>query len=369
MIEVLLLLLAFISPWLFKKVKLPTWISVVLLCYALGLGLSATFGSPILLHGPVHSLIQACVVIAIPAMLLSASWTQLKKLGAPGLKAAFSLWAGAAVAAFSLLLLVDAGSIRIGMIIAIFTGGLANLQAAGLILGLDEFSLVAANLGDVIAGGILFLIVTSIGWPLLRRLYGNQKTGSADLETTANFDNETVSLKPSAFFKALGLALAAVGLAAGLSMLFPAEFLELMVIGLGALVAISIGERLFKKEVANVAQAGQQLGEYLMLVFCVLIGWSADWTDVGPEALVWAGQMGLFLFIQVTVSLVLAKAFRVDPALYLMALVGCIYSPAFVPPIATTTKRYDLVPTGVFIGLIGLALGTLIGVLFARGFA
>lgn len=154
-------------------------------------------------------------------------------------------------------------------------------------------------------------------------------------------------------------------------MLFPSEFLELSILGLSALFAITIGQRLWRTSTGehDIAKAGQKLGEYLMLVFCVLIGWSADWTAVGPEALVWAGQMGLFLLIQVIVSLVLAKALRIEPALYLMALIGSIYSPAFVPPIATTTKRYDLVPTGVFIGLIGLALGTLIGVLFARGLA
>lgn len=369
MIEVVLLLLAFVSPWLFKKASLPSWISVVLLCYALGLGMSAILGSPKILHTPVHTLIQACVVIAIPAMLLSASWTQLKKLGAPGLKAAFSLWIGAAVAAFSLLWFIDAGSIRIGMIIAIFTGGLANLQAAGLILGLDESTLVAANLGDVMAGGILFLFLTSVGWPILTFLFGKKAYSGEELDTTSEKETHKASLKPIAFAKALGLAMGTVVLAAGISILLPAEFFELGILGLAAVMAISMGERLHRKVNQEIAPAGQLLGEYLMLVFCVLIGWSANWTSVGPEAFIWAGQMGLFLLIQVFVSLVLAKALRVEPALYLMALVGCIYSPAFVPPIASTTKRYDLMPTGIFIGLIGLAFGTLIGVLFARGFA
>ncbi|MFK8054589.1 MAG: DUF819 family protein [Saprospiraceae bacterium] len=373
MFEAILLVLAFISPWLFKKLTLPSWISIVLLCYALGLAMSAAFGSPTLLHGPVHSLIQGCVVIAIPAMLLAASWSQLKKLGLTGFKAAISLWIGAAVAAFTLLYLVDVGSIRIGMIIAIFTGGLANLQAAGLILGLDEYNLVAANLGDVIAGGMLFLFLTSIGWPILKKLFGlsskqNEHSSAVDPDAEVIVGQSPTRMD---YLKSFGLAVGCVALAGGVSFLLPSEFLELGILGLGALLAISVGQRLEKSNGAQnqIATAGQNLGEYLMLVFCVLIGWSANWTAVGPEALVWAGQMGLFLLVQVAVSLVLAKALRVEPALYLMALVGCIYSPAFVPPIASTTKRYDLVPTGVFIGLIGLAIGTLIGVLFARGFA
>lgn len=370
MFEVILLLLAFVSPWLFKKLTLPPWISIVLLCYALGLAMSALLGPPRLLHGPVHSLIQACVVIAIPAMLLAASWNKVRQLGLLGLKAAISLWLGAAIAAFFLLYVVNVGAERIGMIIAIFTGGLANLQAAGLILGLDEFNLVAANLGDVIAGGLLFLFLTSVGWPILKSIFGDILPAP---EKSPALEIAHVEMPPEAldYVKAVGLAVGCVGLAAGLSMLLPSGFLELGVLGLGAFLAISAGQRLEKASLQtnSIAQAGQRLGEYLMLVFCVLIGWSAEWTAVGPEALVWAGNMGVFLLVQVIVSLVLAKALRVEPALYLMALVGCIYSPAFVPPIASTTKRYDLVPTGVFIGLIGLALGTLIGVLFARGFA
>ncbi len=375
MLEAILLLVAFISPWLFKKLTLPAWLSVVLLCYAIGLAMSAVFGAPSLLHELVHTLIQVCVVIAIPAMLLAASWTQLKRLGLSGFKAAISLWIGAAIAAFVLLWLIEVSSDRIGMILAIFTGGLANLQAAGLILELDEYQLVAANLGDVIAGGLLFLFLTSVGWPFLRKLFGSQLR---DVRKITNAERSIESLNETngemsltVYAKALGLAVACVALAGGASLLLPSGFLELGVLGLGALLAVTTGERLAQKSKGSnaIATAGQNLGEYLMLIFCVLIGWSADWTSVGPEALVWAGQMGLFLLVQVVVSLVLAKALKVEPALYLMALVGAIYSPAFVPPIATTTKRYDLVPTGVFIGLIGLALGTLIGVLFARGFA
>ena len=376
MFEAILLLLALFSPWLFKKLILPAWLSVVLLCYAIGLSMSAVFGAPDLLQDVVHSLIQACVVIAIPAMLLAASWSQLKRLGLTGFKAAISLWIGAASAAFVLLLLMNVSSVRIGMIIAIFTGGLANLQAAGLILGLDEYQLVAANLGDVIAGGLLFLFLTSVGWPLLQKIFGITKTNEGSTKpyrtqsSNSHYENDS-AFSIAAHAKALGLAAACVALAGGVSLLFPGEFLELSILGLGAIMAITVGEGLEQKASPNneVAAAGQNIGEYLMLVFCVLIGWSADWTSVGPEALVWAGQMGIFLLVQVIVSLVLAKALHIEPALYLMALVGSIYSPAFVPPIATTTKRYDLVSTGVFIGLVGLALGTIIGILFARGFA
>jgi len=266
--------------------------------------------------------------------------------------------------------------VRIGMIIAIFTGGLANLQAAGLILGLDEFELVAANLGDVIAGGILFLCLTSFGWPVLKRLFATNSMLEGPTASLPSLDSHAKALQKTApskldYVKALFLAVGCVAIAAGLSYFLPEEFIELSILSIGALFAISVGHWLERGEPdgESIAVAGQNLGEYLMLVFCVLIGWSANWTSVGTEALVWAGQMGLFLIIQVLVSLVLAKALRVAPALYLMALVGCIYSPAFVPPIATTTRRYDLVPTGIFIGLIGLALGTLVGVLFARGFA
>ena len=374
MLEFIFLLVAFLSPWVFKKLTLPSWISIVLLCYALGLAMSALFGAPMMIHGIVHTLIQGCVVIAIPAMLLSASWTAVKNLGITGLKAAFSLWIGAAAAAGMLLLFSEAGSMRIGMIIAIFTGGLANLQAAGLVLGLDEFELVAANLGDVIAGGLLFLFLTSFGWPMLQKIFRTTiavKSQNVDLASSDSTVNTKTDLNLLAYVKALALSIGCIAIAAGLSYFLPKDFFELSILSLGALLAISVGQRLVGKEPDGeaIATAGQNLGEYLMLVFCVLIGWSANWTNVGPEALVWAGQMGLFLLVQVVVSLVLAKALNVEPALYLMALIGCIYSPAFVPPIASTTKRYDLVPTGVFIGLIGLALGTLIGVLFARGFA
>jgi uncharacterized membrane protein len=114
-------------------------------------------------------------------------------------------------------------------------------------------------------------------------------------------------------------------------------------------------------------QGAYELGEYLLLIFCVAMGSLADVRlltggSVTMILYVW-GVMGLAIVLHVTGSALL----RIDVDSTLICSTATIYGPAQIGPVAAAMKNRALVGPGLTLGLAGLALGNYLGLLTAWG--
>ena len=346
----------------------------VLIAYAVGLSIGATdYLSPDE-RAVLRAVMRGCVALAIPALLLQTDVAQLRRLGRDGLLAGFALWVGASVAAVIAVGVFAEAPTEVALVLAVFTGSIANLQAAGLALGVEESALVAANVGDVAAGGLLFLGLTGfgprvVGGVLRKRKPENIRAASPGASATAagraHVQLPTPEWKWWGFAGAAAAGSLVVGL--GLASLVGATALppELLVIGAASVVSVAVARAVGRLELGT---AGARLGDGLMMAFCVLVGTGANVFAVAGEAVRWAVLMGGVLSVEVTVALLLARVLRVDAKAFLMALAGAVYSPAFVGPVAHAARAHGAIPVGIAWGLIGLALGTPAALAFAAYF-
>ena len=331
----------------------------VLVAYALGLLLGSSGWLTEADHRTIDAAMRTSVAVAIPALLLQSHVRQLRAVGCAGLLAGLCLWVGAATAAAGMVALLGQTPAEAALSLAIFTGSLANLQAAGLALDISGTTLVAANLGDVVAGGLLFLLLTSIGPGLVGRVLRkrHRRTRTLQDEGAPAPLPAAIVLRPRHWMAATLLSVGALAVGLLLEAVVPVSPLpaELLILGGATAAAVICASAIVR---ARVAAAGTRLGEGLMIAFCVLVGTAASLGDLYGEALAWAWHMGAFLLIELSVALALARACGVDVGTFLLAVAGAVYSPAFVGPVAHAARRPDLVAVGVLWGLVGLALGT-----------
>ena len=105
-----------------------------------------------------------------------------------------------------------------------------------------------------------------------------------------------------------------------------------------------------------------QVGEYLLLMFCVGLGLLAD-----LEQLVGGGFSIVLLTIStilgtVGLHLLLAKIFKVDDEAFLVTSTATIFGPPFIPQIAATIGNPKVILPGIAAALMGIMLANYLGI-------
>ena len=160
---------------------------------------------------------------------------------------------------------------------------------------------------------------------------------------------------------ALALAVAIVGASVGVSVgLFgkvEPPVVLLLITSLG--IAASLVKRI------RTLAGSYDVGEYALLCFCVAVGSLADVRTLTGSS----PTLMLFVFAVMVASILLHVAlsaiFRIDADTVLITSTATIFGPAFIGPVATALKNRRLVGPGLTMGLMGIALGTYLGLLTA----
>jgi uncharacterized membrane protein len=239
------------------------------------------------------------------------------------------------------------------MLVGVYVGTTANMSAIGLALGARQETFVLLNAADVVAGGAYLLFLVSVG-QRAAQLVLPRFSGSADVEVPAS-SAAPVQLRAMAI--AVALAVAIVGLFVGAShVLF--SVLEPLFVLLGitsAGIAASVSPRVRR------LSGSYEVGEYALLCFCVAVGSLADVRLLCGHS----PTLTLFVFAVMTAAialhLVLAALFRLDADTTLITSTATIFGPAFIGPVAAALKNRRLVAPGLTLGLMGIALGTYLG--------
>lgn len=354
----LVLCLAFpaFALWAAKKSKLVEKLGPVVLCYAFGMALGNVPGVTLDRDAALR-VSEAAVPLAIPLLLFStdlAAWLKLAR----SLLLCFVLACIAAV--------VSAGAVGwlfrahtgewwkvAGMLVGVYVGGTANMSAIGLALGAKQETFVLLNAADVVAGGAYLLFLLSVGQRAAQLVL--PKFTAAGAVDHAERAPEAVSRRDQGL--SLALAVLIVGACAGASFaLFGRLEPPFVLLGITSLgIAASLSGRV------RALKGSYEVGEYALLCFCVAVGSLADVRLLGGSS----PTLMLFVFGVMTTAILLhvalAALFRLDADTTLITSTATIFGPAFIGPVAAALKNRRLVAPGLTMGLMGIALGTYLG--------
>jgi len=259
-----------------------------------------------------------------------------------------------------------------GMFEGIYTGGTPNFVALKIALNVEPNLFLIVNTYDMIVGAGLVLFFITIAPRIFRAIlpkYSEGKGLSVDAELVTreieNLDDFSGMFKKGTFLpllKAIGISVLIFALAGGLSLALP-KFPQMVVVIL-SITTLAILASLIKS--VNKIEKTFQLGIYLILVFSLTIATMAD-----LKTMFNIGMLNLILFItwcyfgSLILHLVLAKIFRIDADNFLITAAAFIFSPPFVPLVASSLKNRDVIVTGITGGIIGYLLGNYFGIVLA----
>jgi uncharacterized membrane protein len=254
-----------------------------------------------------------------------------------------------------------------GMLVGLYTGGTPNLVSLKVALGVDPDLFLMTSTYDIILGAITLIFILTLGPRVFRALLPPFKPHAetpgtevvSDAESFEDFTGMLRKDKAGPLLKALGISVLIFAVSYGISFLFPASALTTVVI----LSITTLGILASLIPWVNRIEKTFELGMYFVLVFSFAIASMADLADFFN-----VGFLGLFLYVSYTyfgsmvLHFILSKIFGVNADDYLITTTALVYSPPFVPVVASALKNKDVIITGITVGIIGYVIGNYLGV-------
>lgn len=365
--------------WLYGRFKILSKVGTIVLAYALGILMSLCGLVPDTLT-PSDSISQTqellqnlCVPLAIPLMLFSAdflSWTK-------SLKKTFTAFlCGIAAACLSVviafLLFKNQGIFELdkaaGLMVGFYSGGTPNVAALNMALQPSSETFLLVNTFEIFITFFLLAFLVGGGYKPIRRFlrYVPDNDGTAadnGAESTDSFEDYRGMLSRRnlhGLLLPLGCSVAVAAVAATLSFLcVGADYRVISIILI--ITTLSIALSFWKK--LRQSPKMFEAGMYFILVFSIVVASRFQISNIRGQA------GGLLAFIAVVLCLcfllhmLFSKWCRVDADLFTISAVGLIFSPPFVPTVASLLKSRRCLISGIVVGLLGYASGTYLGIL------
>lgn len=361
------LLVPALAMWAAERVKLFKLLGPVVLCYAAGI-IAANIPGVHVDQKVAMNLNEGSVALAIPLLLFS---TELKKWLSLGWKLLLS-FALACVSA-----VVAAGGVAwlfrhqtdewwkvAGMLVGVYVGGTANMSAVGLALETKTETFVLLSAADVVAGGAWLLVLLTVAQRVLGKflkpftLEAHHELVEHPGESLSVWTKKHIPSMVTGFALAMAMVLVSVGLSMGMKGKMDVMVVLLTLTALGILASLLPQVRALK--------GPYELGEYILLVFCVAVGSLADVRQVAGGSAVLFAFVVAVMMAAIVLHMFLCWVFRIDVDTALISSTATIYGPAFIGPVAASLKNRALVGPGLTMGLAGIALGTWLGIATAQ---
>ncbi len=363
----LCLVMPAVAMWACERVKLFKVLGPVVLCYAAGI-IAANVPGVHVDQKVAMSLNEGSVALAIPLLLFSS---ELKKWATLGWKLllAFGLaCVSAVVAAGGVAWLfrhqTDEWWKVAGMLVGVYVGGTANMSAVGLALETKSETYLLVGAADVVAGGAWLLVLLTVAQRLFGKvlkpftLEAHHELIDHPGESLSVWTKKHIPHLVTSFTLAMALLLVSVGLSLGVKGKMDAMVVMLTLTTLGMLASLLPQVRALK--------GAYELGEYILLIFCVAVGSLADVRQVASGSLVLFGFVVAVMMTTIALHMLLCWVFRIDVDTALISSTATIFGPPFIGPVAAALKNRALVGPGLTMGLAGIALGTGLGVATAQ---
>lgn len=361
----------------FQKWKWVQKVGSVIIAYAVGIVLSLS-GVTLFESGSNDAatmlaiqkwFMNVTVPLAIPLMLLSCDF----RLWAHSLPKTIIVLIGGLV---SVVIAVSVGyfvfrdsgiddfSNLSAMMIGIYTGGTMNFAALGTALHVDSTIMTSLLTIEMLVTFPLIVFIVGGGFRLFRRLlpYKEPENVASNVEVTmTDVENYTGMFQRETFTKTLmGLALSAVFLiaAVGVSLIITGGLNEMIIILLVTTFAIIAS---FSKQIRAIPKTFE-LGMILILMFSIVVASQFNFYTLQSSAIILIEFVLLVLIVATTLHLLFCRFAKVEGDLFVVANIGLLCSPPFIPPIVGAMGNKKVLVSGLAIGLVGYAVGTYLGI-------
>jgi uncharacterized membrane protein len=343
------------------------WVGPVVVCYAVGIILGNVPGLG-LQERLSLSVSEAAVPLAIPLLLFSTDVPRWLRLARPTLLS-FGLACLSAMVGATLVGLVFADRSdewwkMSGMLVGVYTGGTANMNAIGLALRVREETLILLNTADIAVGAVYLLFLVTVA-QRLALVFLPRFPNPTGWDEAAEQEARRAPGPAWSRARGMGLAFLLAALIVGVSVggtRWVLGGLEPPVVLL-LITSLSLAAS-FVPAVRNLP-GSYALGDYALLVFCVAVGTLADASRLRDTGLfVFAFCAGVVV-LSVGLHFALAALFRIDADTALITSTATIFGPPFIGPVARALRNRELMVSGLTTGIMGYAVGTYLGLAVA----
>lgn len=260
----------------------------------------------------------------------------------------------------------------------IYTGGIPNMGAIKLAVGMSDHNYLYITSYDLIVTGIYLVFIILFGKTVFRRLLSpsglhEQSASRPTLQASGGDSNDKPDkdisgrvrpfdrqhYKTSLLTIALTLVIAGASYAAAL--LFAKEGSLNMTVLILLLTTLAISASFLPP--VREQKHSFDLGLYCVYVFCLAIATACDVRQMDI-----AGSMPILYYLAFIVAgslllqILLAKLLKIDGDSVMVCSVALINSPPFVPLAAALLNNKDVVILGISVGLLGYMLGNYLGI-------
>lgn len=376
---VLVLLLILVLPFPIQRLsyrsKPFTYTGAVINCFIAGFILAQILPSDLIEEGMKKNLQGVMVPIGICCMLFCTDIKQWLQVSAK-VMLGFGL---AIVATLSMVFImfwlkgdtIDDGEAVSGMLTGSYIGGTPNMAAIHSALERPIELYTTMFISDVIASTIYLVVIFVFAKRFLKFvLRPFQKSAIAKQEELGADPSEAYYQLPwpkriLPTFITIGLACACTAISLGIIWLkegnLDAPDLTLMYV---LLTLLGVTFAMFKP--IRSLPGNFETGDYLFCMFFFALGLftTVDMLQgVDPNYLIFTFYV---LFGSMFVHIALCWFFRIDRDTMMITSVAAIMSPPFIPSVASSLKNRELLVPGITVGIVGLAVGNLLGLSVAR---
>jgi uncharacterized membrane protein len=362
--------------WLGERHTIVDKIGAAIICYAIGI-LVGNIGIllkilPMGMSGLLDTFSSVAVAIALPLIYFSLDVRRWGRAG-PRALLSFAIEIVAVLIASSAGFLLFRGSVGpesnkvAGMLVGVYTGGTINLAAIGTALKVSAPLYVAANTADMAGSALYLLFIMTLGRRVLGLVLPKSRSVAVGPEQSASDRVATDGRSYSGMFRrpvllpllaAFCLAVVIAGAGLVLTQVVPGQWGTISAIL--AITTLGIGASFIPR--VRAIRMTHQLGQYFILVFCLAIGLMSDVGRLVTAAPGVIGFVGVAILGSLLIHVLLASLFRIDTDTVIITSVAGIFSPPFVPMVASSLKNRDVLVPGIITGIIGWVLGTYLGI-------
>jgi uncharacterized membrane protein len=351
-----------------QQMKLIDWLSPVVCCYMIGIGLG-NFLTPWWDQQLARELSEISVLLALPLLLFSTNLIAWFKLARPTLISFGIVIFSVMTVSFTVGKFLAGDSEReiwklAGMMVGVYTGGTPNLMAIGKALGVKEEAFIMVNAVDVVLGGFYLLFIMTVGVKILSRFlrpFDQSKVPENNHQLTS-WTRLDLQQKMRHAFVLIILGGLAVALALLLSQLLTGgENVSVIILGLTT-IAVMLS---FIPKIRHF-EGSQEIGQYLLLVFCVAVGSLANAAQLVSGSLWYFLFCGSIMLGSILLHFLCCFLLKIDRDTAIITSMAGIFGPAFVAPMSQVLKNKSILFSGVTTALVGYAVGNFIGILIAH---
>lgn len=355
-------------------------LGAALICFVAGMVLANIGAVPGGLGGVQKIIMSVSVPLAIPLMIFPTNVVKWARIAGKSLLS-FAIFIISVIIVAAAGYAVYAGSINeahkvAGMYVAGFTGATMNFMSVALALKASPETIVVATAASWFIEIFWLLFMMFLGQRVIGLLLkpfdspaGKSSTitdeaAAACASEDAGFDSYAGIFSREKFIPmlaALGISLVIFAAGTGLYYVSPEEYnmtvLMLAVSTLG--ICCSFMPRIRRIEMSY------PLGQYIILIFCITIATTVDFSELlktSGDILVYTVMV---IFGSTLLHVIACKPFGIDRDTQIITATAGIFSPVFVPVVASTLKNREVIVGGLAAGIIGYATGNYLGITMA----